>query len=893
MRRANRTILGIAVILLALPFAGRAQEGEDGPALGVARVSLTNGDVTVRRGESGDWVQGEVNAPLVDGDSIATGPGSRAEVQLDHSNLLRLGPDSEVHMASLGSRQFRVQVERGVITYSELRGGEADIDIETPLVAVRPGKNGQYRIEVHGDGEVWIMVRQGEAEVASPAGVEVLKKGKRMIVRAGVEKESDSEFIVTKATPRDEWDEWNQHRDKRLRKSESYRHVSSDIYGAEDLDDHGRWTYVSGYGNCWFPRGGADWAPYRQGRWRYIDYYGWTWVSREPWGWAPYHYGRWFNHASYGWGWYPGAHYSRHYWRPALVGFFGWNSYSGLNVGFGFGVGGHHYPYGHVGWVPLAPGERYHPWYGRRNGGGHNTVIVNNNINIHNGFRNARARNGVNVVAADRFARGLASQPQSLRASELRRATVMRGQIPVVPESQSRGNVVRRSTLRAASGDRGTGRQFFSTNRGRSERPVQRASFQQQRQDVTRSIRSFSETGGRRAGTAGGSTGTAGRVARSRTGTVSSGGTAARSGGVRSTTTAGTTRGQRSRGSQATVSSGTGSTGSVRGSTSATRRSGGAAGFPSASGRSRGASPATANANTGSRRTTGSTRATTGSARATTGSRRATTGSTRATTGSPRATTSTRRSGTTSGSQWRTFSGSRAGSPPATVRSTPDRSATRNRTFRTGDPQVLNGPSAGRTVAPRTNSRVGRGASQTNSSVPRTSARRSDSGTFAPRTRSRANTSVRSNSSNARSGSGSRSAAPRVNSSRSNSRSSGAAVPRSNSRVRSSSGTSSRSSRGRSAQPSRPSRSPSVGRSSAPRRAPSVSRSPSRSSGSYGRARSSAPRSSGGSSRGSIGRSSGGARSSGGGARSSGGGAGSSGGSRSSSGGARGRSRGR
>ena len=105
-----------------------------------------------------------------------------------------------------------------------------------------------------------------------------------------------------------------------------------------------------------------------------------------------------------------------------------------------------HYPYRHVGWVPLAPGERYYPWYGRgsrRVGGGRNAVIVNNNINIHNGFRNARANNGVNVVTAERFARGLASQPRSLRASELRRATVMRGQIPVVPEAQSRGNVVR------------------------------------------------------------------------------------------------------------------------------------------------------------------------------------------------------------------------------------------------------------------------------------------------------------------------------------------------------------------------------------------------------------------------------------------------------------------
>ena len=72
-----------------------------------------------------------------------------------------------------------------------------------------PGKNGRYRVEVHGDGEVWVIVQKGEAEIASTEGVEVLKKGKRMIVRAGQEKD-ESEFIITNTTPRDEWDEWNE-----------------------------------------------------------------------------------------------------------------------------------------------------------------------------------------------------------------------------------------------------------------------------------------------------------------------------------------------------------------------------------------------------------------------------------------------------------------------------------------------------------------------------------------------------------------------------------------------------------------------------------------------------------------------------------------------------------
>ena len=860
MKHTNRILPVIAVALLLPTSTGWAQQ--NGPALGVARVSLANGDVTLRRGESGDWMQAQVNSPLVEGDSIAAGAGSRAEVQLDYSNLLRLGPDTEVHMANLENRRYRVQVERGVVTYSELRGGEADVDIETPLVAVRPGKNGRYRVEAHGDGEVWVIVRKGEAEIASPEGVEVLKKGKRMIVRAGQEKDG-SEFIITNATPRDEWDEWNERRDKSLRKSESYRYVSRSIYGAEDLDDHGHWVYVPRYGNCWFPSVNIGWAPYRYGGWRYIDYYGWTWVSREPWGWAPYHYGRWFHHAIYGWGWYPGAYYGRHYWRPALVAFFG------FDFGIGFGVGGY-YPYRHVGWVPLAPGERYYPWYGRgsrRVGGGRNAVIVNNNINIHNGFRNARANNGVNVVTAERFARGLASQPRSLRASELRRATVMRGQIPVVPEAQSRGNVVRRATLRPASEQNGS-RQFFST--GRPQRPVQRISFQQQREQVTRTIRVFAEANGRRQAASGSSSGTVGRGAQSGTGSAGGGdGRTSSAGGVRSATL-GAIRGQRNRASQTDIPSQTGSPTSVPSSTTDTRRSRGVAAFPSATARSRGrnataivAAPDAA----GGVRSGATTQSGAGGA-----SRPAwrrfggTTGRARdgfPTTGAPRSTTSTSSREPTSRSRWRTFSRSRTGgSGGATVRSTPNSPKPGDRTFRTTRPQGVDRSSGRPSIVPRTNSRIPSSTARTNSSSSRTRVTRGNSGTFAPRIGSRVNSSSRSNSSSVRRSSGSRSAPPRVDSSRSSSGNSGGFPSRSRSRVPSSSWGGYSSSR--STAPSMPSRGSSMGRSPAPPRAPSVSRSPSRSGGSYGHSRSSAPSSMGrSSSRGSMGSSSGSVRSGG------------------------------
>jgi len=485
--------LGVFAVLFGLGPMAWGQE-EDGSALGVARVSLTNGDVSMRRGDSGDWIEAEVNLPLVEGDSLATGRASRAEMQLDDSNLVRLNEETQVNVAELANRRFRVQVERGIVTYSELRGGEADMDIETPLVAVRPRERGLYRVEVFDESRVIVTVRQGKAEIASTQGIETLDQGRTMIVRADADQ--GVEFQNVSAGPKDDWDRFNERRDDQLRKSESYRYLSRSIYGAEDLDHHGHWVHVPSYGYSWFPSVAVGWAPYRHGRWVWVDYYGWTWVGREPWGWAPYHYGRWFHHAHYGWGWYPGPRYSRHHWRPALVSFFGYGSHSGFNIGIGIG-------FGNIGWVPLAPGERFYPWYGNRfrgyRGGGrrNTTIIVDNSVNIYNNFRNARHRHGVTVVETSHFGRGNNARRFSPEESNLRRASLMRGQVPVVPDRDSQGRLARAGT-RAGDAPRNRNadrRSTFFSRAGASQRS-NRTPFEQQRQDISTSIRSFGQPGG-------------------------------------------------------------------------------------------------------------------------------------------------------------------------------------------------------------------------------------------------------------------------------------------------------------------------------------------------------------------------------------------------------------
>jgi hypothetical protein len=514
MKRTLALFTAALLAATAAPPPSSAQSSDDGAALGVARISLTNGDVTTKRGDSGDWVAASVNTPLVEGDVVETGPGSRVEIQLDYSNLIRLDGSSTLEIAELGDRQFRVRLLDGRATYSELRGGEADVDIETPFVAVRPRENGRYEIETR-PGETVLQVRRGEAEVASPDGVKRVKKGDMLVIRQ--DENGNLDMREARDEPSGEWDEWNERRDERLSKSESYKYVSRSVTGADDLDYYGDWDYTSGYGNVWYPRVNAGWTPYRDGRWTWVDYYGWSWVGYEPWGWAPYHYGRWFHHPNRGWGWWPGARHGSYRWRPALVAFFG---YSGRNFSVGVGFG-----YGNVGWVPLAPYETYYPWYGRGGygggygggrRGGHNTIIVDNSVNIYNNYRNARIHNGVTVVDANGFSRGQINNPRSLRGEELQRASLMRGQIPVVPERGSQGHMVNRSARGDSVAARAANVRTYSRAgngvRTANARP-ERGSFDQQRSQVATSLRDFrSNPGAASSGVRGGDRGTAGSV---------------------------------------------------------------------------------------------------------------------------------------------------------------------------------------------------------------------------------------------------------------------------------------------------------------------------------------------------------------------------------------------
>jgi len=478
----KKQILLITLAILTLGLLSSAVvRAEDEPTPGVGRVSVIHGDVSTMRGDSGEWVATTLNAPVVAGDKVATGAQSRAEVQLDFANVLRLDQRAEAKIADLGRTKMQIQVSAGLVDFCVFTGTEAEVEIDTPNMAVRPLAEGVYRIQVVSASQTQLIVRQGEAEVSTPQGSTKVEKDHIIHVQGA----ENQEFRIETAEAKDEWDKWNNERDQQIAEAQAWQHTDRYYTGASDLDEHGRWTYVPDYDWCWTPYVDAGWVPYRDGRWTWEPYWGWTWVSYEPWGWAPYHYGRWLSYGG-GWYWWPGRGFygPRPIWAPAYVSFFGFGGRGwGVGVGFGFG-------FGSIGWLPLGPRDAFSPWWGR-GGRGFSTVNIANvtNItNINNGhgaafghpggrgplgsnlqavMTDTHVRGALTTVSTQDFVNGrTARNLQPVNESMLRGAGVVRGTLPVVPTRASLQPGTKAVNGAALPRATGSGEHFFSRNTG-------------------------------------------------------------------------------------------------------------------------------------------------------------------------------------------------------------------------------------------------------------------------------------------------------------------------------------------------------------------------------------------------------------------------------------------
>lgn len=416
-------MIAAVIISLVSPLAARA-DGDDASTAGVARLSLVAGSVAVQRGDSEEPTSAAVNAPILSADYITTGPDSRAEVEFDGASMVRFGENVQARFSQIDPRNRQLQLAAGTIDVRLFHGTDGNTAIDTPSVSIVPTESGLYRVNVTPDGTTELTVRAGRANLVTPHGTQTVVPGSTVIASGAA---ANPNVQSTDALALDTFDTFNDERDRLYQHdiANAPPYVDNTIEGADDLAANGTWTNDNVYGHVWIPANvGPDWAPYRDGRWVWEGAYGWTWVAAEPWGWAPYHYGRWFYQTSFNrWAWTPPPLYTRPAWSPALVGFVGFNI-GAVRIGLGIGR--------NIGWVPLAPNEPFHPWWGARRG-------AFNNVAVNDHFRNMMVRNAVTGVSMANFQAGRFHARVAFSAEQLRGAQALHGALPVTPTHANLG----------------------------------------------------------------------------------------------------------------------------------------------------------------------------------------------------------------------------------------------------------------------------------------------------------------------------------------------------------------------------------------------------------------------------------------------------------------------
>lgn len=351
IRSARWTSLVVAFLFSALLAAAPVWAQQDDPPGRVARLSYTQGTVSLQLSGAQEWNQASPNYPLTTGDRVYTDHDGRAE--LDLGNIaVQLSSDTDLTVANLNDQIFQLGIGQGTIhvrVYEVLDGNS--IEVDTPNGALTILRPGDYRVDTYPDDNTTLVsAYSGRLDITGGDFSETLEGGQAVKLLG-----SDPIQAADVSLPgRDEFDRWCESRNQRNLSSDSARYVSREVPGYRDLEGHGRWVETAEYGPAWYPGDvPPDWAPYRFGRWIWIEPWGWTWVDDAPWGFTPFHYGRWAQIDSR-WCWVPGRMVARPVYAPALVAFVGGRNFS---IGVSFGGGSVQ------AWFPLGPREPYYPWY--------------------------------------------------------------------------------------------------------------------------------------------------------------------------------------------------------------------------------------------------------------------------------------------------------------------------------------------------------------------------------------------------------------------------------------------------------------------------------------------------------------------------------------------------
>lgn len=323
MRSRFTSLLFVAAFLFAVTAAYADSQAR------IVRLSYLEGDVQLDRGDGTGYIRAFLNMPLLEGAAVSTTSSGRAEIEFEDGSTIRLIPNTTVFFT-----QLRLRNDGSKLTYVDLRDGTAYFE-------VRQHDEDDFR--VLGAGRELSLDKTSEFRVShsallDPIGLRVAvltgelrflgQDGQRTSIRKNESLTLDftdaGRYFLARGIAEEGHDYWNRERD-RARDSQGIRYsrAGNTVVYLADLDHHGTYITVPGYGSVWRPSlVSYTWDPYGHGSWVYYPGHGYIWVSDYSWGWMPYRYGSWVHIRSRGWCWRPGSgYYNNGYnqWTPGPV----------------------------------------------------------------------------------------------------------------------------------------------------------------------------------------------------------------------------------------------------------------------------------------------------------------------------------------------------------------------------------------------------------------------------------------------------------------------------------------------------------------------------------------------------------------------------------------------
>jgi len=242
-------LLSLLLITFSITITARAEDDEPDEydvKARVARISMIDGEVKLKRHGNDDWERTQLNYPLVEGDTLATSKDSRLEIQVDSRNFVRLSAETIVRIVTLRDEGIALSVVEGtaVVRLAKFERDKGYFEIDAPKSTFAAGKIGLYRIDVPREGRVRLTVRDGgSAHIYSDTSGFTLRDGRSAELVVSGDNAGDWEFLA--AIPNDAIDDWVNDRERFLAQRLRYdvKYYDEYVWGAEDLSAYGDWSY--------------------------------------------------------------------------------------------------------------------------------------------------------------------------------------------------------------------------------------------------------------------------------------------------------------------------------------------------------------------------------------------------------------------------------------------------------------------------------------------------------------------------------------------------------------------------------------------------------------------------------------------------------------------------